>query len=712
MKPIVILGGGLAGLSTAWHLQEAGYHDFQIFERDSKIGGLVCSEKCDGFTFDFTGHVLHFRDRYVKDLVLKLLAENIQYIERDSWIFSKNVYTRYPFQTNTFGLPKEVVKECVMGFVEAKYGKQGKIEAESHSLRTSDHGDEMSFEDWIYRNFGSGIARHFMIPYNEKLWTVHPRNLTCKWTDGFVPHASLHDILDGALSDQSKRIGYNAHFYYPLRGGIESLPKAFASSLANVHLGREVCEIDLKDRKVTFTNGEEIYYHNLVSTIPLYKLVRIIKPLPTRIKKVMGHLRYSSVFNINLGVNRKLTDKHWVYFPEPEYIFYRVGFPSNFSPFNAPEGTSSMYIEISYSESKPLDKGKVVKRAKKDLMKAGLLRQSDRILVEKCFDINCAYVIYDRNHENTVKEIQTVIREHDIYSTGRYGSWDYSGMQDAILHGRNVVHDILSQGKNSYIHKNTKKAPVISIIIPVYNEEKILESAVCQIMEAADKLEVKYELLLCENGSTDRTLRIAEALSSTYPQVRALHYPEPNYGKALQLGILESIGQVIVCFEIDFWDAAFTEIAQVLLKKFDVVVCSKRAHGARDRRPPIRRMITLAYNLLLKIFFGFQGTDTHGMKAFRREKVINIVHDCRTENDIFATELILRLERAGLYMCEIPVEIDERRPPSMNLLKRVPSTIRNLIKLWRITKGLVPSVAKSLEPEPKLAERSDAVEAR
>ena len=119
-----------------------------------------------------------------------------------------------------------------------------------------------------------------------------------------------------------------------------------------------------------------------------------------------------------------------------------------------------------------------------------------------------------------------------------------------------------------------------------------------------------------------------------------------------------------------------------------MVVCSKRAPGARDRRPLIRRMITAVYNIILKILFGFRGTDTHGMKSFRRDRVLEIVQECKTEKDILATEMVLRMERAGLFMCEIPVEIDERRPPSINLLKRVPSTIRNLIRLWRVMKGL------------------------
>lgn len=160
----------------------------------------------------------------------------------------------------------------------------------------------------------------------------------------------------------------------------------------------------------------------------------------------------------------------------------------------------------------------------------------------------------------------------------------------------------------------------------------------------------------------------------------------------------------MVCFEIDFWDGPFIEIAKVLLRKYDAVIGSKAAKGARDRRPLIRRMITLSFNLFLRLAYGFQGTDTHGIKAFRREKSVDIVKNCKTSKDIFATELILRMERSGFYMCEIPLEIEERRPPSINLLKRVPSTIKNLFKLWKATRNLKSSEMKKLEPVPKVLE--------
>ena len=233
-----------------------------------------------------------------------------------------------------------------------------------------------------------------------------------------------------------------------------------------------------------------------------------------------------------------------------------------------------------------------------------------------------------------------------------------------------------------------KNAPAVSILIPVYNEEAILEESVRDILQGVDAQDISYELVLCENGSRDRTVEIAERLCRELPRLRLLQFPEPNYGGALAAGIKDARGGHIVCFEIDFYDVPFVEIANVLLKKYDAVIGSKRARGARDRRPFVRRLITWGFNTFLRIVFKFTGTDTHGIKAFRSAPVQPIVDACQTSRDIFTTELVIRMERADLRMCELPLEIVERRPAPINILKRVPSTLKNLWRLWKATRNL------------------------
>jgi glycosyltransferase involved in cell wall biosynthesis len=230
--------------------------------------------------------------------------------------------------------------------------------------------------------------------------------------------------------------------------------------------------------------------------------------------------------------------------------------------------------------------------------------------------------------------------------------------------------------------------PQVSIVIPVYNEEDILAQSVRDLVQGCDAHDISYELVLCENGSKDRTVEIAEQLCEEFQTVHLLRYPEPNYGGALNAGIQISRGENIICFEIDFYDIPFVEIANVMLKKYDAVIGSKRSPGARDRRPWLRRVITWGFNTFLRIFYRFKGTDTHGIKAFRAAPAKPIAAACQTGRDIFTTELVIRMERADLRMCEIPLEIEEIRPAPINIMKRVPGTLKNLWRLWWATRNI------------------------
>jgi protoporphyrinogen oxidase len=282
-----------------------------------------------------------------------------------------------------------------------------------------------------------------MTPYNEKLWTVPLHELTCEWMGRFIPSTSLEQILDGALTDQSSNAGYNATFSYPLRGGIEALPQAFAASLANIHTGCELAQLDLQNRQLHFKNGRTAGFHRLVTTMPLPALLRAASDVPQPVREAAQKLRFTSVCNVNLGVNRNISDKHWIYFPEPEYCFYRIGFSHNFSPNQAPAGCSAIYAEVGYSDWKPLNRFGLVERIKMDLMKAGILKSSDRVLAELCLDIPCAYVIYDLQHRHSSELVRRFLRENGIFTIGRYGAWEYSGMEDAIWQGRQAAEEIM-----------------------------------------------------------------------------------------------------------------------------------------------------------------------------------------------------------------------------------------------------------------------------
>lgn len=225
--------------------------------------------------------------------------------------------------------------------------------------------------------------------------------------------------------------------------------------------------------------------------------------------------------------------------------------------------------------------------------------------------------------------------------------------------------------------------PEASLVIPIYNEEGLLFTAVVGLVERLQDVDFTYEILLCENGSTDDTKEIAFRLERKYPQVRALIGDEPNYGKAMRRGILDAHGTYVLCDEIDICDVDFHQRAMDILraKQADMVVGSKRHADARDRRPLFRRAGTAVINAMLRVFLEFQGTDTHGLKAFHRESLLSVVNRCIVDKDLFASEFVIRAERASFRIMEVPVEIIEKRPPTINLTKRVPHVLKNLAKL-------------------------------
>ena len=231
-------------------------------------------------------------------------------------------------------------------------------------------------------------------------------------------------------------------------------------------------------------------------------------------------------------------------------------------------------------------------------------------------------------------------------------------------------------------------APRISIVIPVYNEEAILHAAVVDLRERLRPLGWRYEIILAENGSRDRTVEIGQELANKYGaaedgQVKILSLGEPNYGKALKQGILLSRGELVICDEIDLCDVDFHRRAVEILEtgEADLVIGSKLLAGAEDDRPVFRHVASIAYSSMLKVLLGFRGTDTHGLKAFRRLALLDIVRSCLVDKDVFASELVIRADRGGVRTKEIPVRVMEKRPPSINLFKRVPNVLKSVAKL-------------------------------
>ncbi|MCP3167552.1 glycosyltransferase family 2 protein [Myxococcus qinghaiensis] len=229
-------------------------------------------------------------------------------------------------------------------------------------------------------------------------------------------------------------------------------------------------------------------------------------------------------------------------------------------------------------------------------------------------------------------------------------------------------------------------APHLSVVIPVYNEESIITSAADELRQGLDARGLDYEIIFAENGSRDATPQILDELCAKHPRLRWFHSERPNYGVALKAGILMARGTYVVCDEIDLCDLTFYDAALPRLERgdADMVIGSKAAKGASDQRPLIRRAATRVHNKLLKVTLGFKGTDTHGLKAFRREALLPVIHKCVVDMDVFASEFVIRAWREGLNVMEIPIQLHEKRQPSIHLFKRVPNVLKNVGKLFYV----------------------------
>lgn len=424
--PIAILGGGLTGLSASLQLSTANVQH-RLFEREAVAGGHAVTLSEQGFRFDRTGHLLHLRDPRMQALAAELLpAEQYRKLQRKSAVFSHGVYTRYPFQANTFGLPAEVAYECLAGFIRAHFA--------AHKP------EPKSFEEFCLLHFGEGISQHFMLPYNAKLWGVPPREVTSEWCQRFVPLPQLDDVLRGTVGANAPELGYNANFWYPEQG-IGAFSQALAARTA-VELARAPERIDLTARTLVF-DDEQVPFDVLVSTIPLPTLLRLLSNVPEPVMAAAGQLRSTHLHYFDLALSVPNPNPyHWVYVPEAKYPFYRVGCYSHFSDKLAPPGKSSLYVEL--ADRRAPSPERALEGILPGLKELGLLKSERDLEFWRLRTIDYAYVIYDHNYRAALDVIEPFLAEQRIISSGRYGAWNYSSMEDALLMGQRAARDAVT----------------------------------------------------------------------------------------------------------------------------------------------------------------------------------------------------------------------------------------------------------------------------
>ena len=505
--PCVIIGAGPTGLSAAYHYGKGSI----ILDKNDTVGGWCRSIKDGGYTFDYAGHIMFSNDPYVLKMYDKLLGANLHWQMREAWVYSKEVYTRYPFQGALYGLPPTVITECIVGAIEARFGDMKQIPGAMNEGSKTGHSKGISsangsangnantgangsasstasangkpvedccadgavdltsstaqsmaasslkagkpatgedFESFIYRVWGSGIAKHFAIPYNKKLWTVPLADMETSWLGGRVPLPDLTEIIDGALQPVGKPMGPNARFGYPLKGGFQALMHGFLPHLeGKIEHAAEVAQVIPSEHIVALADGRRFHYDNLISTMPLPELIKVIGvEAPEEIRKAASDLTHISIRCVNLGIRREaLTEKHWIYYPE-DAIFHRIFVQGNASPeCNAPGGFG-ITCEISYSPYKPLpvDGEALIERCIADCIKVGMFNADDIVDVANQIDMPYAYVVYDHRRAHNVATVKAWLAQHDIVLAGRYSEWEYYNSDHAFVAGKKAAESLMA----------------------------------------------------------------------------------------------------------------------------------------------------------------------------------------------------------------------------------------------------------------------------
>ncbi len=415
----LIVGGGLTGLVTAERLQAVG-HGAVVLEKEDTPGGACRTEERGHYHFDYTGHLLHIARDETREYLERLgVWSRLTEHERRAAIYIGGAITPYPIQIHTWGLPPDIRRDCLLGFIEA-WARQGP--------------DPMNFSQWVLDRFGEGLGRHFFFPYNEKLFRARSDELSLDWVGRYVPKPNLKEVVDGALGLHDQAVGYNARFRYPFKGGIRLLADAVAERVADLRLETEVVAVNLEERWVETANGDRLPWDRMVATLALPFLVaRVVGPLPEDVAAARRALRWVNVLNVALGVRGPAPrPEHWFYFPGSEFPFYRVGFPSNLGRV-APEGNHTVSIEVSLDPEVPVAET-LVETAEAALAGIGMLRPE---LIEHRLVtvLKPAYVVFDHDRQAAVSRLRRFFSDHGVHLAGRWAEWKYSAMEDAILDG-------------------------------------------------------------------------------------------------------------------------------------------------------------------------------------------------------------------------------------------------------------------------------------
>lgn len=438
---IVIIGAGPTGLTAGYRLKELGHDNFEILEANDYVGGLATSFTDDkGFTYDIGGHVMFSHYAYYDELVDKLMGSDYTELNREAWVWMEDRFIPYPFQNNLRDLDPRTVYECVLGLVEAQ-----------QCAANGDSSTPANFAEWVLATMGSGIADHFMLPYNFKVWATPPELMNHVWIGERVSVVDIAGVLRNVvLGEDQVSWGPNNTFKYPLRGGTGHLYDTLRNYVEDeLRLETAVASIDPIEKVVHTSDGERHPYDVLLSTMPLNRLVETLTSAPDAVRDAVDGLHWSGSHIVGVGLDRPAnTTKNWIYFPEPDVPFYRVTYLSNYSPYITPETDQTLFLtETSRSSHKPEPADDIVPRVIDGLVSTGLMSDDDRELVVTTWlcSPEQSYPVPSVTRDASLGTIQPWLRSHDIWSRGRFGGWLYEigNMDHSAMQGVEFVNNVL-----------------------------------------------------------------------------------------------------------------------------------------------------------------------------------------------------------------------------------------------------------------------------
>lgn len=436
---LAILGAGVSGLALARYLVEGGFaqDDIHIFEASPFIGGLCRSKTVDGFTYDIAGgHILYSKDAEAMSWMKDCAGGDQAFVQKDRNTkirYGQEHWIHYPFENGIGDLPKEANFDCLSGYVQAW-----------HDRLMNGTVAPSTFGKWVQWRFGDGIAKHFMDPYNEKVWKRELDFLTSDWVAGRVPEAPIEDVLRASTGIRTEGYTHQSIFYYPLDGGFQAITDGIATTLHDrIRLSTPVTEL-LQAGDGWRVNGED--FDHVVSTLTLTDLPDIAKDMPEGVAKACRELEYNGLICYLLALDRpEHPDLSWIYLPQHEQgPINRVTYMSNYSPHNAPEGKTSFLCEMTVQGGVPLPGPELEREVIDGLAWAGIVKK-DEILFSDRSEIRHAYVVFDEAYAARREAIFAWTDEVGLTPLGRFGRFEYDNSDQCVIKAREMAGALLAR---------------------------------------------------------------------------------------------------------------------------------------------------------------------------------------------------------------------------------------------------------------------------